>query len=199
MARSSYTRLAPEERERQLLELGQQLFTRYSYDELSMAKIAREGGISKSLLFHYFPTKRRFFEATLRQAAEELALRTEPDPDLPPFEQLAGSLDAFLTWIEEYPEAYANLMRSATSVAEVRELIGEVRDRTAARILAGLHAHGPPPPAMRTAVRAWLWYMDGACLDWIEHRDLEREELRNLLLGTLVGALSAAGARPPAV
>jgi hypothetical protein len=36
--------------------------------------------------------------------------------------------------------------------------------------------------------------MDGACLDWIEHRDMERDELRGLLLGTLLGALTAAGA-----
>lgn len=196
MPKPSYTRLRPEQRERQLLELGQELFTRFSYDDLSMAKIAREGGISKSLLFHYFPTKRRFFEATLRQAAEELGRRTEPDPTLPPLEQLGGSLDAFLTWIEEYPDAYGNLMRSATSVAEVQELIQEVRDRTSSRILGGLHPDGPPPPAMRAAVRAWLWYMDGACLDWIEHRDLTRDELRGLLLGTLLGALTAAGAPP---
>ncbi len=38
--------------------------------------------------------------------------------------------------------------------------------------------------------------MDGACLDWIEHRDIEREELRDLLLGVLMGALIASGSPP---
>ena len=38
--------------------------------------------------------------------------------------------------------------------------------------------------------------MDGACLDWIEHRDLSRAELRDLLLGTLLGALAAGDAIP---
>ncbi len=67
-------------------------------------------------------------------------------------------------------------------------------DATAARILAGITpAGGTLPPAARTAVRSWLWFMDGACLDWIEHRDLDRQELRGLLLGTLAGALTAAG------
>jgi hypothetical protein len=42
-------------------------------------------------------------------------------------------------------------------------------------------------------VRGWLWFMDGACLDWIARRDLERSELHGLLLGTLAGALIAAG------
>jgi hypothetical protein len=38
--------------------------------------------------------------------------------------------------------------------------------------------------------------MDGACLEWTEHRDIGREELRDLLLGVLMGALVAAGAPP---
>jgi hypothetical protein len=38
--------------------------------------------------------------------------------------------------------------------------------------------------------------MDGACLDWLEHRDLDRDELRDLLLGTLMGALVASGSPP---
>jgi hypothetical protein len=34
--------------------------------------------------------------------------------------------------------------------------------------------------------------MDGAILDWLEHRDMTRAELRDLLLGSLQGSLSAA-------
>jgi hypothetical protein len=34
--------------------------------------------------------------------------------------------------------------------------------------------------------------MDGAILDWLDHRDLERPELRDLLLGSLAGSLAAA-------
>src|SRR4051794_24641976 len=63
----AYTRLAVDERRRRLLELGADLFTRHSYEELSMAAIAREAGISKALLYHYFPSKRDYFVATLQQ------------------------------------------------------------------------------------------------------------------------------------
>ena len=80
-------------------------------------------------------------------------------------------------------------MRTAMEEEWVRELVDGVRDATAARILAGITPPGGTlPPAARTAVRSWLWFMDGACLDWIEHRDLDRQELRGLLLGTLAGA-----------
>jgi AcrR family transcriptional regulator len=193
MAEPAYTRLQVDERRRQLLELGTELFARHSFGELSMARIAREAGISKALLYHYFPSKRAYFVATLREAAEEVRRRTEPDPELPPAEALAASLDAFLRWIEENEVAYRKLVESAGSVPEVGALIDEVRNGTSARILEGIGAGEPPPPRLRAAARAWLWFMDGAIVDWLEHRDLERGELRDLLLGSLAGAMTAAG------
>jgi AcrR family transcriptional regulator len=195
MATTAYRRLQAGERRRQLLERGAELFARHSYDELSMRQIAREAGISKPLLYHYFPSKRAFFEATLAQAAGELQARTEPDPSLPPLDQLRGSLEAFLELIDENTLAYRKLMQSVSSVPEVRELVEGIRTRTAARILEGLYPDGAPPKA-HAAVHGWLWFMDGACLDWIENRDLSRGELRDLLLGTLFGALTAADAVP---
>jgi AcrR family transcriptional regulator len=194
MAGPAYTRLPVDERRRRLLELGAELFARHSYDELSMARIAREAGISKALLYHYFPSKQELFEATLADAAERLRRVTDPDPELPPLEALSASVFAFLTWVEDNELAYRKLLESAGSVAGVRALIDEVRDRTSARILDGLGAGEDPPPKARAAVRAWLWYMDGVILDWLEHRDLERREVRDLLLGSLAGALAAADA-----
>jgi AcrR family transcriptional regulator len=197
MSRPAYRRLGVDERRAQLLERGAELFTSHPYDELSMNKIAAEVGISKALLYHYFPSKQAFFEETLSVWAEQLRARTEPDPDRPPLEQLTGSLEAFLAMVEENAVAYRNLIDSATSAPEIRDLVAEVRGRTAERILAALYPQGPPPKA-RTAVRGWLWFIDGACIDWIEHGDLGREELRDLLLGVLMGSLVAADALPDA-
>jgi AcrR family transcriptional regulator len=193
MARPAYTRLQVDERRRQLLELGARLFATHSYAELSMAKIAREAGISKALLYHYFPSKQDFFVATLQQGAEEIVRRTAPDPDLPPFEALAGSVDGFLGWIEENETAYRKLIESVGSVPEVKELVDGIRDATSARILEGLGAGDPPPPKARAAASGWLWLMDGVILDWLEHRDMSRAEVRDLLLASLAGSLSAAG------
>jgi len=190
----AYTRLEVDERRRQLVELGTELFTKHSYGELSMAQIARYAGISKALLYHYFPSKRDYFVATLERAAEELRVATEPDQSKPPLEQITGSLDGYLELIEENSASYEKLIESATTVAEVRELIDNVREMTAQRILAGIVPEGTEqPPAVRAAVRAWLWFMDGACLDWVRERDFSRRELRDMLLGTLMGSIVAAG------
>lgn len=195
MAEPSYRRMDVDERRAQLLERGAELFTTHPYEELSMSKIAAEVGISKSLLYHYFPSKQAFFESTLGAWAEQLRERTAADPELPPVEQLTKSLDGFLSMVEENAVAYRNLMESAAGVPEIRDLIAEVRGATAQRILDGLYP-GEPPPKARIAVSGWLWFMDGACLDWIEHGDVDRAELRDLLLGVLMGSLLAAGAMP---
>jgi AcrR family transcriptional regulator len=192
VSRPAYTRLDVDERRRQLLELGAELFTRFAYDELSMARIATEAGISKALLYHYFPSKEAYFVATLEEKAAELARRTQPDPEQPPLEQLSGSLDAYLAWVEENEGSYEKMIRSA-SVPEVRALLDRVRGATAQRIVDGVRGDKPATPVLRAAVSGWLWFMDGACLDWIEHRDLDRETLHGLLLATLVGAVLAAG------
>jgi len=193
MGTPAYTRLDVDERRRQLLDLGAELFARHGYEDLSMARIAREAGISKALLYHYFPSKQAYFAATLEQAAEELAEVTEPDPARPPVEQLSASLEAYLGWVERHMGAYDKLIRSVGAVPEVRELVERVRDATADRILAGIAPGRDPAPPLRAAVRGWLWFMDGAVLDWIEHRDLDRPRLHGLLLGTLLGAVTAAG------
>jgi AcrR family transcriptional regulator len=193
VSQPAYTRLDVDERRRRLLELGRELFAQHSYEELSMARIAREAGISKALLYHYFPSKQEYFAATLATAAEQLRRLTEPDLTLAPIDALSASLDAYLGWIERNQLAYTKLIQGATSHAEVRTLIDQVRDATSARIVEGIAAGRSYPGQVRAAVRAWLWYMDGACTDWVQHQDYTREDLRNLLLGTLFGALDSAG------
>ena len=179
-------------RRAQLVERATQLFGEHGYDGLSMAQLAREAQISKALLYHYFPSKRRLFEAALEAGAQELRERTQPDPARPPVEQLAATLDAFLAWVQERPRAYAKMLESA-GAREVRETMAQVRAETAGRILDGLGPDGERP-VTRAAVYGWLAFLDGAILDWIAHGDMTREELHGMLLGTFAGALMASGA-----
>jgi AcrR family transcriptional regulator len=194
MSRPAYTRLGVDERRQQLLARGAELFEQHAYDELSMAQIARAAGISKALLYHYFASKQAYFAATLEQAAAELAAAIEPDATLEPVAQLSASVDAYLKWVDEHAQAYTKLMQSLGVVPEVRETVDRVRRETADRIIAGIAPDGSPTPALRAAVRGWLWFMDGALEDWLEHRDMDRAALHGLLLGTLLGAVGAAGA-----
>jgi AcrR family transcriptional regulator len=194
VGRRAYSRLHSDERREQLVARATELFATHGYEELSMSRIAREAGISKALLYHYFPSKSQLFATALTAAAEDLRRRTEPlDPALSPLEQVTASLDAFLHWVDDNGEGYRRLIESG-GVPEVREIVGSVRDTTAARILDGLGSQEAARPATRAAVHAWLWFLDGVCLDWLDHgRDVSREQLRDTALGALFGALAGAG------
>src|SRR5687767_782098 len=111
VGRRAYARLQSDERREQLVARATELFAMHGYEELSMARIAREAGISKALLYHYFPSKRQLFATALQAAAGELRRRTEAvDPSLPPVEQVTASLDAFLGWVDDNAEGYRRLI-----------------------------------------------------------------------------------------
>jgi hypothetical protein len=68
------------------------------------------------------------------------------------------------------------------------------------RLLAEGVAHQPnPSPALRAALEGWLTFIEGVSLDWLAHRDLTAEQLRELLVAALAGSLQAALAIDPAL
>jgi AcrR family transcriptional regulator len=192
VSHTAYRRLEVDQRRAQLLEVGTELFSKHSFEELSMAQIAREAGISKALLYHYFPSKEEFFKAALAQAATELAERTAPDESLPPVEQLRASTRAFVDWIGQRGATYAKLLESLGGVPDLRDTVTGIRDFTSTRLLDGLVPAAERTPAKRAAVRAWLWFMDGVLLDWIEHRDRDAEAVSAQLVDSLLALVAAA-------
>jgi len=189
MTAGGYRRLDVHERRAQLLEVGTELFSTHSFEELSMAQIAREAGISKALLYHYFPSKEEFFKAALAEGAAELARLTAADESLPPVEQVRASTRAFVSWIGQRGPAYMKLLQSVGSVPELRETMTAIRDATSARILDGLAPESERTPEKRAAVRGWLWFMDGVLLDWIEHKDRDAGAVADGLVDSLLALL----------
>lgn len=190
-------RLQVDERRAQLVALGLRLFSERSYDELSIDDIAQAAGISKGLLYHYFSSKREFYAATVRSAAELLLLRTDPGEGADP-EALLVALDAYLNFAEEHASAYVALMRSGVGHdAEVAAIVEDTRARFVARLAARLGLVDLAP-RVRLALRGWLGFVEGSSLDWLARRDLPRDDLRDLLAEMLLSTLLAVDAGPPA-
>ena len=89
MTATTRSRLAPDERRSQLLDLGVRLLASRSLDELSIDLLAEEAGISRGLLYHYFGNKHAFHEAVVRRAADDLIAQTAPPVDGDPLERPA--------------------------------------------------------------------------------------------------------------
>lgn len=191
MAGPAYTRLNVDERRLQLLEAGQALFAEHAYEEISMRQIAQAAGISKPLLYHYFPNKAELFKAAVAEHAAELEQLLEPSGDGPPVQQLSDSLDGYLAWIQANARAWQKLMQSATTLPEAGTLVDAFRTRTLERIAARI-TDGAPRPALRNALRGWLGYVDAAILDWLAHGGLSREQVRDMLLASFGAAVLGA-------
>jgi AcrR family transcriptional regulator len=191
----AFTRLDHDTRRAQLVERGLRLFAKRPYDEVSMEDVAGELGISKGLLYHYFPTKRDLYVASLGEAARDLLERTDlPTGD--PGTRLARGVDAYLAYCADHAPAYIALMRGGIgSDREVGRIVEKVRTTLITRILGGL-ALPAPPPRVRIALRGWIGMVEAATLDWVQHRDLPRDEVRDLLTEWLVRSLAGAELRP---
>src|SRR3984893_3932269 len=130
MGQPAYTRLQVDERRRQLLGAGAELFAEHAFEEISMRQIAAAAGISKPLLYHYFPSKIELFKAAVSEQAAELQALIEPSGDGTPLEQLTRSLDAYLAWIESNSRAWRKLMQSAATLPVAGDVVEGFRKRT---------------------------------------------------------------------
>ncbi len=188
-------RLDVDERRKQLVALGIELFAERTYDDVSIDELAQAAGISKGLLYHYFPTKRDFYVATVKQAAQDLFERTATPEGMDPLERLRAGLDAYLDYVVKHGKPYASLLRGGVgSDSEVAAIVDGTRDAFIARLLEGAPFPGASGgPLLRIVLRGWIGFVEAATIEWIDvRRQVKKEALRDLLIQTLLKAVQAA-------
>jgi len=197
-AGSGRTRLSPEQRRSQLLDLGVRLLATRSLDELSIDLLAEEAGISRGLLYHYFGNKHAFHEAVVRRAADDLIAQTAPPVDGEPLERLLISMTAYLDYVEANYEGYLSLVKGAAGGNDtLREIYEEARSALTDRVFRE-DAQGqiiPDTPASRLVVRGWSAMTEELVLTWVrEPAGVTREELLMIMAASLPALVDAAAA-----
>jgi AcrR family transcriptional regulator len=185
-------RLDVDERRRQLIELGTRLFSNRTYDEVSIDEVARTAGISKGLLYHYFPTKRDFYVATVREAANDLMNRTKTPVQMDSLDRLRTGLDAFFDYVADHGPAYEGLLRSGIGAdAEVSGIVDETREAFCARLVENLELRGD---VARLALRGWVGFVEATALGWLGARArVSRDEARDLVIRVALSVLQIPG------
>ena len=173
MAGGTRTRMTREQRRAQLIELGMEAVMGSSFDEVSVEQVADAAGISRGLLFHYFPTRRDFLVAIAEAGAQQLLEVTAPDPDLDPLAQLRVGMAAYVAFIVERRDAYIALVRGAAGGdPAMLDVVRSTRQTVVRRILDGL---GVPfddaAPSVRIALHGWLGFVEEAAIAWLEEDD----------------------------
>ena len=99
-AKQPRVRLSQDERRRQLLGIGLRMLVEKPIQDLSLDAVAAEAGISRGLLFHYFPTKTDYYDAVLGAAGRRVLRNIAPDPDVPADVALTQFVERFYAQIE---------------------------------------------------------------------------------------------------
>lgn len=193
------TRLSPDRRREQLLDLGVRLLADRSIDELSIDLLAEEAGISRGLLYHYFGNKTAFHEAVVRKAADDLIAQTAPPPGGDPLERLLVSVAAYVDYVSANFEGYVSLVKGAAGGNEtLRGIYDEVREVLSGRIFLE-DAQGdlvPDTPRNRLVVRGWSAMCEELVITWCaDPGDVSRADVLEILVSALPALVEALPAR----
>jgi AcrR family transcriptional regulator len=187
-------RLSAQERRRQLIGIGLAKIVEKPIQDLSMDDIAVEAGISRGLLFHYFPTKTDFYLACIAAAGRRMLRNTAPDADLPGEAQVEGTTRLMIEQIERRRDFYLALVHGhGVADPRVSEVMDSVREGSTERVMVALDV----PERKRAVVRAWWAYTEDRALTWSAVPTGERPVSLAELVEECVAALHALlGLRP---
>ncbi|MCV7283093.1 TetR/AcrR family transcriptional regulator [Mycolicibacterium flavescens] len=205
---SGRRRLSPDDRRNELLALGAEVFGQRPYDEVRIDEIAERAGVSRALMYHYFPDKRAFFAAVVRAEGERLfeATNTPPDPGQSLFDQLRTGVLAYLRYDEEFPHgAWAAYVGMGRSDPVLRGIEDTDNDRQAQRILGRINAavgdelDSKVERDLRITVYAWLAYTFEMCRQRLLDPSIDADQLAGSCAHALLDAVGRVPGIPAAL
>lgn len=151
MGEAQARRLAPEQRKALLIEAAEETFAERGYTQTGLADVAALAGVSKTLLYHYFPDGRpELYRQVMEQlvgqvvAAVHEAVRAPTSTE----RRLATLVAALVGYFDEHPDAYRLLILEPWGSGEPA-VVGQamaVRARLAGEVNGLLAQAGEPLP-----------------------------------------------------
>ncbi|MEU3841038.1 helix-turn-helix domain-containing protein [Streptomyces sp. NPDC028635] len=183
-------RLTPDERRAELLAVAARQFAERPYDEVLMEDVAERAGVSRALLYRYFPSKRDLFAALYRQVADRLLDLTRLDPADGLADQLAQGLDVHIAYFAENRNTVLAANRVLAGDRLIQTIITGELDALRERLLGVLPvADAGTRQAVSGVLKSWLVFVQVLCVDWLTEPTCTRAELRNVCVGAVLGAL----------
>src|ERR1700727_1800717 len=203
-------RLSPEDRRAELLALGAEVFGKRPYDEVRIDEIAERAGVSRALMYHYFPDKRAFFAAVVKDEAHRLYEPTNKEPiaGLTMFEEARMGVLAYMPYHEKNPEsawaAYVGLGRSDPVLLGVED---DAKNRQLELIMTRINEGVVKVPGtkleadvdrdLRVIINGWIAFTFELCRQRIIDPTTRAERLGDACAHTLVDAINRMPETPP--
>ncbi|MYR43863.1 TetR/AcrR family transcriptional regulator [Streptomyces sp. SID5910] len=188
-------RMGVEERRQQLIGVALDLFSRRSPDEVSIDEIASAAGISRPLVYHYFPGKLSLYEAALRRASSDLAARFVEPRQGPLGARLLRVMGRYFDFVDEHGPGFSALMRGGPAVGSstTNALVDSVRQAAYVQILSHLDVT-EAPARLELVVRSWISLAESTALIWLDGRRIPRAELEVQLVHDFAALLAVSAA-----
>jgi AcrR family transcriptional regulator len=110
---TSTPRLAPEERRELLIDAALETFASRGYTQAGLAEVASLAGVSKTLLYHYFPDGRpELYREVMDRLLDQLvdAVRAAVRAPTSTERRLEGLVASVFDWFGAHPDAYRLLI-----------------------------------------------------------------------------------------
>lgn len=147
------------EREQQMLDVAEEVFSERGFHGVSMEEIAERCGVSKPMLYDYFGSKDGLLRAAIARARAGLyevtsaAMAEGTDP----YDVLRRGMLAYFTFTDAHTRAMLTLRQEPTTDAEIET----TRRQQSGLIAPILASFAPDAPA--TAVAVYTEIIIGAC------------------------------------
>lgn len=185
----SRRRLPPDQRRDLIVDAAARLFERRPYAQVSTVELAREAGVARGLLNHYFKDKRGLYLEVVRRAVllpllEDLAPTAPPGT---PREQVDAAVAWFLDSVEVQAASYATVLgtEGVGDDHEVSAIIDAADDLAARRVLQLLGLDEDDVLA-RAMLRCYGGMAKATVREWTRQQTLTREQAHCLLRDVLL-------------
>ncbi|WP_034268272.1 TetR/AcrR family transcriptional regulator [Haloechinothrix halophila] len=188
-----WRRLEPDQRREQILDCAIRLFGERPYAEVSTTDIAREAGVARGLINHYFGSKRGLYlEVVRRMVTVPIADRSAvPDGSLA--ERVEFSVDWLLDVISARGKTWVAVLgtEGVGNDPEVERILAEADEMAAENLVrtVGMRDAEPAGAELRALVRAFGGMVKAAGREWITHGTLTREQVQLVLTEQLTALL----------
>lgn len=172
MGEAQARRLAPEQRRALLIEAAQETFAARGYTQAGLAEVATLAGVSKTLLYHYFPDGRpelyrEVMEQLVIKAIEAVrgAVRIPASPD----RRLSDLVTALFGYFERHPDAYRLIILEPWGSGDPSVIAQAmaVRARLAGELNGLLAPAGQPLPVTMAGGAAAMGALLHLCELWL--------------------------------
>jgi AcrR family transcriptional regulator len=177
-------------RQRQLVELAEQLFAERGFARTSMEELARRAGVTKPVVYELFESKDGLFRACVDRSIERMAdsiadaFRAETEPEA---RLRAGGL-AFLRFARDNRVAW-DLMAMQTRFAAQAQAVRRDQAQLIRTLMAEIAPEGTDPKELEAVAYAVNSAYEGAAHWMWEHPDTPVEQLADWIVALLLPGL----------